>query len=285
MNALDLVQGNLVLPAVVELGGPGRGVPGDPGGDLQGAAVAQVIGNPRASERVVAQLRSQAGVSRPALDHMPRQVPRHRALRERVPSTAPAAGAEQGQVALLADAGGLDVFIEEGGRLVMDRHHVIDPAFFVQTEKGAPALVIVILDLHADGCGDAREGEDHQPDQGAVAQAHERAGVDRLEQRAHFVRDERRRLSRPDAVPRPLDGRRRVIRQDLADHQIVEQHADRRQVLLDGRRCRRVLLDIGRDHDRLDVVQLRDAGLGAPVEEPDHGPAVRGARVRVPDLG
>ena len=48
---------------------------------------------------------------------------------------------------------------------------------------------------------------------------------------------------------------------DLADHQPVEQHADRRQVLLDARRRVRLaqLLDVGGDVQRLESPELAQA--------------------------
>ena len=77
-----------------------------------------------------------------------------------------------------------------------------------------------------------------------------------------------------------------VERQDLADHQPVEQHPDRRQVLLHARRRElpRELLYIGRDHHRLHLSQ-GDAVVPAPVGEPPHRDQVGTPRIRVPDMG
>jgi len=70
--------------------------------------------------------------------------------------------------------------------------------------------------------------------------------------------------------------------ENLADDQPVEQHADRGEVLLDGRRAVAAAqhLDVGGDvmrahrRERLDVL-----GVG-PSEERAHGDGVGGARVR-----
>ena len=74
---------------------------------------------------------------------------------------------------------------------------------------------------------------------------------------------------------------------DLADHQPVEQHADRREVLLDrrlgGGRLQR--LDIGGDMQRLDIGQLADVVTLDPSEERTRCPVIGHARVAVADAG
>ena len=52
VNALDFVERDLVPQAIVELGGAGGLVPGDPGRDLEGAAVSKVLRDPGAVEAV-----------------------------------------------------------------------------------------------------------------------------------------------------------------------------------------------------------------------------------------
>ena len=78
---------------------------------------------------------------------------------------------------------------------------------------------------------------------------------------------------------------RRVERHDLADDQPVEQHPDRRQVLLHARRRQlpRELLHVGRDHHRLDLRQ-GDPMKPAPVREPPRRDQVGTPRIRVPDV-
>jgi hypothetical protein len=90
----------------------------------------------------------------------------------------------------------------------------------------------------------------------------------------------------------------RVDCQDLADDKPVEQHADRSQVLLDGRPGRGALfhcgiagvghlqrLDIRSDMERLDIDEPADAVLLEPGEERAHGPVIGHARVVVVDRG
>jgi len=88
-------------------------------------------------------------------------------------------------------------------------------------------------------------------------------------------------------VFRAADRVRRVAGEDLADHQPVEEHADRRQMLLHGRLGHGVLelFDIGRDVQRLDADELVDAVLLEPGEELPRRAVIGGARVFVADPG
>jgi hypothetical protein len=59
------------------------------------------------------------------------------------------------------------------------------------------------------------------------------AGVDRIEELPRLVRRQHRRLAFLRRVLRTPHARRRIVRDDLADHQIIEEHSERRQMLLD----------------------------------------------------
>ena len=84
----------------------------------------------------------------------------------------------------------------------------------------------------------------------------------------------------------PSDRARGVEGEDLADDEPVEEHPERREVLLDARGRKRLgeLLDVGRDDHRLDLVEGEASAL-APLGEPAHGREVGEARVPVPDVG
>ena len=56
VNPLDLVERDLLTETIVELGGAGGLVPGDPGRDLEVATVSKVLGDPGAAEAVGADL-------------------------------------------------------------------------------------------------------------------------------------------------------------------------------------------------------------------------------------
>ena len=82
------------------------------------------------------------------------------------------------------------------------------------------------------------------------------------------------------------DRARGVEGQHLADDEPVKEHPKGRQVLLDARGRERTgeLLDVGRDHHGLDLVE-GEAPVLAPFGEAAHGREVGEARVGVPDVG
>ena len=86
-------------------------------------------------------------------------------------------------------------------------------------------------------------------------------------------------LRSPDRV-RGVEG------EDLVDDEPVEDHPQRREVLLDGRRRARLgeLLDVGRDHHRLDLVE-GEASEFAPLCESADGREVGDTGVGILDVG
>jgi hypothetical protein len=97
---------------------------------------------------------------------------------------------------------------------------------------------------------------------------------------------EHRRLAGLDDVLRPAHRRGRIVRHDLADDQPVEQHADRRELLLDRRRrdLDLQLLYISGDVVRPDR-RRRQTAVFAPGEKPVARSGIGAARVRVADVG
>ena len=168
----------------------------------------------------------------------------------------------------------------------MCRHDQVLAALLVQPEERAFALGVVVGHPHRHGRAHACEAVQHDPDQGAIAQAHQRARVDAVQQAPGLDRRQYRCLAGFNDVFGAAHRAGRVERDHLADHQPVEQHADGRQVLLDGRRRvgLRQLLDVGGHHHRLDLLQ-RQTHVFAPVSEPVGGHQVGHAGVRVADVG
>ena len=111
-------------------------------------------------------------------------------------------------------------------------------------------------------------------------------GVDAVEELACFGRGQYRGLAGADDIFGAAHCGGGIYRQDLADHQPVEQHADGGQPLLDGRRRKLAseVLDPGGDVHRFDVKQTK-AGLVAPIEEFTCGAVIGFAGVRVADVG
>jgi hypothetical protein len=77
----------------------------------------------------------------------------------------PAAERKRGALAVVADAGSLDIRIEVGFEIVVRRHFMALAAFLVQTDPPALALGIVVLDTHGDGRTDASKGKRHHRNQ------------------------------------------------------------------------------------------------------------------------
>ena len=155
-------------------------------------------------------------------------------------------------------------------------------ALLVEPEPPLALLPEVVLPPHPDHRAHPRDTVEHDRDERAVAQAGERARVDRREEPAGLGRREHRRRARRDDVLGPPDGRRRVHRQDLADDEPVAEHADGRQVLLDGGRRPGVGPDVGRHVQRRDRLERQAARL-APGQKLPHGPSVRRPRPPVGD--
>jgi len=168
----------------------------------------------------------------------------------------------------------------------MARHGVLLAALLVQTNPQAPVLRVSVLNAHVDRRADAREGIDHEANQGAVAQADDRRGVDGVEKLPRLGRIEHRRLAAPHDVARPAHGGGGISRHDLACHHPIEQMFQRGQAQLRGRRGSRAVqfLDVGGDVNALDVGKLRHALRGEPIEKLRRCPRISPARVRVPDL-
>ena len=104
-----------------------------------------------------------------------------------------------------------------------------------------------------------------------------RFGLDAVEQLAGFLGRQHGRLALPDDVFGAAHGVGRVHVENVARHQPVEQHPERRQVLLDGRRGELALqvLDEGGDVEGLDVGQTSDAVGVAPLGEASRRVAFR----------
>ena len=118
----------------------------------------------------------------------------------------------------------------------MARHRVALAALLAQPHPQAAVLCERVLDCHPERRADPREGIDHEPDQRAIAQTGLRRDIDAVEQRARLGRIEHWRLPARHDVPGPAHRAGRVDRHDLADHEPIEQMAQRREPLLDGRR-------------------------------------------------
>jgi hypothetical protein len=232
-NPLDLIERNLVAGAIIELRRARAFMRRHRLSILQSAAGFKICRDPRGSKRMAADADTRAEIGGAALDHAPGVNPAHRLFSQH--AGAAGGGAEQGSLAGVADAGRHDVGVEIGFKSVMRRHLVALAALLMQAHPPALAVGVIILDAHGDDCADAREGEGHHRDQRAIPQADESRHVARVEQLARLFAGQHRGLAGLDDVLQPAHGMGWIGRDDLARHQPVEQHADRGEVLLDGR--------------------------------------------------
>lgn len=134
---------------------------------------------------------------------------------------------------------------------------------------------------------DAGKRVRHHAEQGAIAQPEQRAGGDAFQEIAHFVAREHGRFAAFDGMLGAADGMRRVGREHLAGDQPVEEHADRGEVLLDGRPRARLagFLHPSGDMHGLHVSEVVEAVAPAPGRELARGLKVGAAGMVVGDVG
>ena len=138
VDTLDLVERDLLAQTIVELGGAGGLVPGDPGCDLEVTAVPKVFGDPGPAEAVCTDLGGYPRFAGAALDHLEGAQARQRPVRGRIAAPRLAAP-EEGPASVLADPGGLEAGVDAFLGGVVGRDRVVS----------SPLLV---------GCGRTRRG-------------------------------------------------------------------------------------------------------------------------------
>ena len=252
---------------------------------FQSAAGFKIGGDARGAEGMAADFDACAEIGGAPLDHAPGIDAVHGGVGE--DTGAADRGAKQGALVLAREAGGADVFVEEGFELVVGRHFVALAAFFVEADPPALAIGEVVLDLHGDDGTDAGERVGHHPDQGAVAQAHDGRSIDAVEQDSGVIGGQHRCLAALDDVFGAAHGVCRVDGEDTAGDQPVEAHADGGEVLFDGRLGKAGLkhLHIGGDVERLDIDEFADGMPFDPGEEVGDGPEIGQPGIFVPDGG
>ena len=111
----------------------------------------------------------------PALDHREHFAAVEAAVGELPPSVE---AAEEGSAPLVSDAGSRDVGVEVLLGLVMGGNLVALAALLVEPEPESFALLVVVLNVHADDGADACEAVDHDADERPVAQTRDGGRVD-----------------------------------------------------------------------------------------------------------
>ncbi len=109
------------------------------------------------------------GRQRPPADH-PLDIRLEQGIANQLAGSA-ADRAKERPFAVLGDSGSFDVLLKVAVEIVVRGHLVLLAALLVQPHPAAPSLYIEALDPHGDRCSHAREGIDHQANQGTIAQA------------------------------------------------------------------------------------------------------------------
>jgi len=112
--------------------------------------------------------------------------------------------------------------VEIGLDVVVGGHLVSLAPFLVESQPPAFLLCVVAFDLQPYGCRDPCERIDHHADERLVAEADDRAYVDRVEELAGFVGGENRSFAAADGMRRAADRCRRVVRDDLSCDEPIE---------------------------------------------------------------
>src|ERR1039458_9260072 len=200
-NPLDLVERDLIASTIIKPRGARRLMRGHLLRDFELPAIFQIRGNSRRTERVVADLRRDAGARSAAPDHEIRLRLAHAPAGE-LPSPA-LRRLEEGSLLAGTDPGGFDVGREVFLQVVVRRHLVALAALLMQAHPPAPALRIIIFHVHADRGAHARERVDHEGDQRAIPEADNRGRVHAVQELPRLVGRQDRRLALLGAEPRP----------------------------------------------------------------------------------
>jgi len=252
---------------------------------LERAAVRQVGGDTCCSERMIADRRGDTNCYRPPADHAPGIRLCHRLVGQRRGGMS-SASAKQSPLAVLGNAGGIDIGPQRLGKRMVARHGVMFSPFLVQPDFPPGALGPEILDTHLQRRADAGEGIGEGGDQRPITQIAHGVGWDGVDQRAPFLAVEHRRLARFDHVLRAAHRRGRIVGQHVADDQPIEQHPHRGELLLHVWRRMGLLarLYICADINRPDRAE-RAPPCFAPGEELAAGAGVGAAGIRVANVG
>jgi hypothetical protein len=156
----------------------------------------------------------------------------------------------------------------------------------VQPKPPALALLKVILHVHAHDRAHPGERVNHHPDHGAIAQTSYRIDVHTVKQYSRFFGAEHRRAAGLDDMLRSPHRVSRVARQHLPGNQIVKQHPQGSQMLLDGGFgvVLPQLLNISRNGDRGQLGQGQVVRV-TPTRELRGGASVSNPRVVISDVG
>ena len=321
-NPLHLIERDLVVRPIVEFRGARRFVCRNLLRLFNRPAIGKISRDPRRPKRVTARGRRESRRLGPAFHHAKDVRSRDREFRDLAASSTKRA--EEGSAGFQSDARRLQIRIDVVFSVVVSGHFVVFAAFFVESNPAALSVQVIVIDPHPADGAHAGKRVNHRADERSIAQAHEirhhafaafrfdPAGQGNAVQEApRIIRGEDRRLAALGDILGAAHRGGWIHGHDLADHQPVEQHAHRRQVLLDGRlrqlgpvdrdrigvafaapamplnRQRSPLgeiFDVGGDPERIEILQGQLLGLG-PFQELADGLKVGRAGVGIADVG
>jgi hypothetical protein len=207
-DPLDFFEGDIVRRAVVRFRCPGRLVGRNMGARFEGTAVLEVDGDAGRAETVVGNPALDAACFGAALDDAEGVDAGHALGRELVGATA--SGPENRSFGVVLHTGRRDVRIEILLGLVMAGDFMELHVLFVETQPGALALRVVVLDEHADHSRHSGEAVEHHRDECGIAQANDGVVGNRIEELTRLFSGQYRRFALLDDVFWPTHGRRRI---------------------------------------------------------------------------
>ena len=186
------------------LGGAGALVRSHSLSVFEGTTIVEIGGDTCGAKGVIADRRWNAGVPCTALKNAPGIGLAHRAIRQK--PGAPEGRAKKWTLAIVGEAGGLNVILQISLKMMVTRHAMFLATFFVQTDPQSAVLPVDVRDSHTQRRTDAGEGENEKADQRTVAEADHGCGVDAVEELARFRRRQYGGLAgaRPRAKPSTL---------------------------------------------------------------------------------
>lgn len=261
-------------------------MPSHPLSDGDVPAVRQVVGDACGPEAVGTKFAAEPREFSLELDHPPDPLPVEPPLAEHEAPPPKASKQRLLPLRLAVNASLVEVGLHELHRLVVGRDAIELPALLREPEERLRAIHLKVPHVHPGDGPDPGKSVDHGADDGAVPKALQGRGVDGTQELIRLLPVEDGRFAFQVRDPRPLHRAGRIeIHHPLHD-EVVKEHADGCQVLLDGGGAFYFAeaLDVERDGHGLDAFNL-EALEFRPVEEAHDGVEVGGAGVLVADAG
>ena len=228
-HPLNFIQCDLVAQSGVKLGCSGALVRCDASGIFQCTAAAKVGRDAGRTKRVAANAVRQSDIAGVPLSET-QGVVRMQPMRSQF--AAAVQRSEERTVSVAGNTGTVKVGVHVLLGLVVGGYFVELAALLVQSNPPSLSVLVVVGDVHAHDCSDARETEDQDADQCPVPEAADRTRVDGIEKLPAFLSGQDRRLPFLHDVLWASHRCRGIHRQHVAENQVIEEHPQCRERLL-----------------------------------------------------